>query len=230
MKNKIIKFISLCSITICITSCMLDKKEPIKEREIKGNKINYTEELVIDKKVKNEVYLGSRNLEGMSIEEVRDILTDYAKETDVEPKNASFNKETWKTEPEIVGRKLNIDKTIDLILHSDDGEKIEPIVEEVKPEITSEVISENIVEIGSFATEILDAQEARVSNIEVASEYIDNTQVTPGEEFSFNQTLGRRTKAKGYAPASGHFLDEQRAAIEIPCRDPGGLFLQKCSA
>ena len=35
----------------------------------------------------------------------------------------------------------------------------------------------------------------------LAAEAINNTVVFPGETFSFNQTVGKRTKEKGYLPA-----------------------------
>ncbi|MFP3440966.1 VanW family protein, partial [Pantoea sp. SIMBA_133] len=41
----------------------------------------------------------------------------------------------------------------------------------------------------------------RTSNIELAAEAINNTVVFPGETFSFNQTVGKRTKERGYLPA-----------------------------
>lgn len=179
------KLISIFLIALCLSSCKLDDME----------KLN------VNKKIKNEVYLEDKNLKGLDIEQVREILTRYSKEMNVEPKNAKFDKEKWKIEPEKKGRKINIDKTLELILKSQKGQKIEPIVEEVNPEITSERIREKIVEIGSFSTEILDDQESRVSNIEIASEYINDVKVMPGEEFSFNQVLGKRTKEKGYEKA-----------------------------
>ena len=183
--KRIKKLISIFLIAISITSCKLDNTG----RPIDNQKIN------------KEVYLEGKNLKGLNIGQIREMLAKYSKETDIEPKNATFDKVKWKIEPEKKGRRLNIDKTIELILQSHEGEKIEPIVEEVKPEITSDRISQNIVEIGSFSTEILDDQESRVSNIEIASEYINDVKVMPGEEFSFNKVLGKRTREKGYEKA-----------------------------
>jgi len=163
--------------------------------------LNYTENQSMENILNKEVYLGNKNLKGLDIEQIRKILTDYSKKINIEPKNATFDKEKWSIEAEKNGKKLNIEKTIDLIFKSESGVKVEPIVEEVKPEITSESIRESIVEIGSFSTEILDGQKSRVNNIKVASDYINGVEIMPGEEFSFNGALGRRTKEKGYKKA-----------------------------
>nr|WP_235715913.1 VanW family protein [Acetivibrio cellulolyticus] len=79
--------------------------------------------------------------------------------------------------------------------------EVNPIVEDVKPDITSDTVRNSIIEIASYSTKILDDQKSRVSNIEIAGNYIDNVKVMPKEEFSVNGTLGRRTSEKGYKKA-----------------------------
>ncbi len=56
-------------------------------------------------------------------------------------------------------------------------------------------------EIGSFITEILDTAPERVNNLIVCSKALDGIVVKPGEEFSFNETVGERTSEKGYLEA-----------------------------
>lgn len=205
---KIIKLVFICLIPMLTIGCKLDytKKESkldyTNEKTKNENiQLNYTENQSMENILNKEVYLGNKNLKGLDIEQIRKILTDYSKKINIEPKNATFDKEKWSIEAEKNGKKLNIEKTIDLIFKSESGVKVEPIVEEVKPEITSESIRESIVEIGSFSTEILDGQKSRVNNIKVASDYINGVEIMPGEEFSFNGALGRRTKEKGYKKA-----------------------------
>jgi len=55
--------------------------------------------------------------------------------------------------------------------------------------------------IGGFTTKILNRDEDRVNNIEIAVKVLNGISVKPGEEFSFNDTLGRRTRSKGYESA-----------------------------
>jgi vancomycin resistance protein YoaR len=56
-------------------------------------------------------------------------------------------------------------------------------------------------EIGSCTTPIINRQPSRVNNIRVASQVLDGMTIEPGEEFSFNEALGKRTKEKGYKTA-----------------------------
>lgn len=67
------------------------------------------------------------------------------------------------------------------------------------PTVTSKPKNPN--EISSFATTIHDKNENRVSNIKTAAEDLDGTVIEPGEIFSFNDSVGRRTKDKGYKEA-----------------------------
>lgn len=199
MVLKIYKLVSICLIPMFALGCKLDSTR--KEAEDNKIKLDYMADKISNRTLNKEVYFGKRNLKGLDIEEIRKILNEYSKEINVEPKNATFDKEKWSIEPEKNGRKLNIDKTFESILQASEGATVEPVIEEVKPDITSETIKKNIVKIGNFSTEILDDQKSRVNNIKVASDYINGVQIMPGEEFSFNGTLGRRTKEKGYKKA-----------------------------
>jgi vancomycin resistance protein YoaR len=53
-------------------------------------------------------------------------------------------------------------------------------------------------EIGSCTTPLLNRHASRVNNIRVASEELNGKTIEPGQEFSLNETLGRRTREKGY--------------------------------
>lgn len=55
--------------------------------------------------------------------------------------------------------------------------------------------------IGESSTPMLNRTEARLNNIDIASEKLNNKVVSPGEEFSFNAVVGRRTEEKGYEEA-----------------------------
>jgi len=70
--------------------------------------------------------------------------------------------------------------------------------------VPAEAVNKN--EISSYSTIFYDKNENRISNIKTASEELNHTVVNPGEVFSFNETLGRRTKDKGYkeAPILSH--------------------------
>lgn len=56
-------------------------------------------------------------------------------------------------------------------------------------------------EIASVSTPLLDKQEGRLTNIRLAAGQINGAVIPPGASFSFNQTVGERTAAKGYQKA-----------------------------
>jgi len=55
--------------------------------------------------------------------------------------------------------------------------------------------------IGHYVTYFNPANRNRAHNIALAAKAVNNTVVFPGETFSFNRTVGRRTKQRGYVEA-----------------------------
>lgn len=68
--------------------------------------------------------------------------------------------------------------------------------------------------IGTFKTKLTNNKN-RNQNVTLAAEAIDGLILQPGEEFSFNNTTGNRTKEKGYQPAGAY-----RNGVLI--EEPGG--------
>jgi vancomycin resistance protein YoaR len=71
------------------------------------------------------------------------------------------------------------------------------------PNLTTEEAEEFGIrqEIASFTTYFSPANQARVNNITQVARALDGVIVRPGETFSFNETVGPRTKAAGYDEA-----------------------------
>jgi vancomycin resistance protein YoaR len=79
---------------------------------------------------------------------------------------------------------------------------IEVPVKPIFPRVDSELISEIKVKlIGHYVTFYNSYNKERSHNISLATEAINNCVLFPGETFSFNKIVGKRTKAKGYLPA-----------------------------
>lgn len=55
--------------------------------------------------------------------------------------------------------------------------------------------------LATFSTKYNAGQTSRSQNLKQASEYLDMTIVYPGETFSFNDTVGERTTARGFSSA-----------------------------
>lgn len=80
--------------------------------------------------------------------------------------------------------------------------QIEIPVLSVHPRVDSEILSEiRSKRIGRYITSFNPRNSSRVKNIQLATDAINNTVVFPGERFSFNRIVGKRTAAKGYLKA-----------------------------
>jgi vancomycin resistance protein YoaR len=72
----------------------------------------------------------------------------------------------------------------------------------VYPKVDSELLERiKRKRISHYVTYFNSRNKERVHNIMLASEAINNHVVFPGETFSFNKVVGRRTASKGYLPA-----------------------------
>lgn len=86
-------------------------------------------------------------------------------------------------------------------LKSEEKEKAEEMVEE-KPIIKVDIPTiDNKVLIASGETNFNPNQIERSSNIRLAASYINGLVLYPGDEFSFNNVVGKRTKERGFLPA-----------------------------
>ncbi|MFB9329258.1 VanW family protein [Paenibacillus aurantiacus] len=75
---------------------------------------------------------------------------------------------------------------------------LRPVAARVDSELLAEIRRRPI---GYYVTYFNARNHNRAHNIALAAQAINNTVVFPGEKFSFNQVVGRRTKAKGYLEA-----------------------------
>jgi vancomycin resistance protein YoaR len=74
----------------------------------------------------------------------------------------------------------------------------------VEPELTTaDAQAMGIIErISTFTTDFSSGNMPRVNNIHILADALDGTLVPPGGTFSFNETIGPRTAAKGYQEAN----------------------------
>ncbi|MBQ2714705.1 MAG: VanW family protein [Clostridia bacterium] len=66
--------------------------------------------------------------------------------------------------------------------------------------------------IGEYETDYRYSMENRKKNVELCCDYLSDTVVLGGEEFSFNQRVGKRTEERGFLPAkviiNGEFQED----------------------
>ncbi|PLT35598.1 VanW family protein [Bacillus sp. V5-8f] len=107
--------------------------------------------------------------------------------------------------PEKVGYRLDratfINQSADSFVYGIPS-KLEVPVQTIHPKVDSELLA--IIRekrIGHYVTYFNNNNKPRTHNLQLASKAINNYVVMPGETFSFNQVVGKRTAEKGYLPA-----------------------------
>lgn len=185
---------------------------------------------LLDKAVDNTLNNIYANLEAASETDTEEKQTSYSidyssvdsdieseadrveKEWTVEPKNGSisgFDKASgeFTYSGEETGTKVDKDSLISDIKNAlsskDYKAKITVHTSIVQPEITKEQAMSKYKTIGTYTTKTTSNND-RNNNINLACEAIDGLVLMPGEEFSFNQTTGNRTKEKGYKEAGAY--------------------------
>ncbi len=107
--------------------------------------------------------------------------------------------------PEQPGMELNkavFKEELLTYLYQKDSSTIKVPVRIVYPKVDSELLSQiRTQRIGHYVTYFNSHNKERSHNISLAAKAINNQVIFPGEIFSFNQTVGKRTKDKGYLPA-----------------------------
>ncbi|HEX8835274.1 MAG TPA: VanW family protein [Abditibacteriaceae bacterium] len=101
------------------------------------------------------------------------------------------------------GRKLNVGETLAQLQkkYYVGMPTVAATTIEAKPRVVAASLAGSDVKLGEYTTRFDRGLSGRTRNIRVASAEVDGKILMPGEAFSFNETTGRRTWAKGYRMA-----------------------------
>lgn len=88
--------------------------------------------------------------------------------------------------------------------------QIEPLPPSPAPKEETPALPTEEKIMGSFTTKIMDHGKARMTNLTLAAKAINGTIVKSGEEFSFNEIVGERTKERGYQKAITYVNGERK--------------------
>lgn len=131
-----------------------------------------------------------------------------AEELSVQPVNAkieSFNPSTLSfgfTESKD-GIVVNKEALLEQVMAAIDSgtETVEIKREAVSASRTPESLSAIYGEVSTATTNASSSSSNRITNIRLACQAMDGHLIKPGETFSFNEVVGKRTREKGYKPA-----------------------------
>ncbi|MBU3215873.1 VanW family protein [Clostridium estertheticum] len=138
-----------------------------------------------------------------------DLISNMKKEINNTPKNASIymNGDTFIVTPDTKGSTLMDDKLKKEILSKINGDvnsgdiRVSAEIKTTLATVTKEKLQTVNTKLSSFSSDFSTSAYGRSTNITLATKIINGTILMPGESFSFNDTVGKRTADKGYQPA-----------------------------
>ncbi len=121
--------------------------------------------------------------------------------------NASYTEDgKFDVIDEVVGCDFDVQQAQQLWLEANPGDEVIIPLDVTWPEITGEYLRSQLYRdlLGAVTTKYPNSGEARRSNLRLATSMIDGIILYPGDEFSFNGTVGQRTEEAGFLPAPAY--------------------------
>ncbi len=130
-------------------------------------------------------------------------LTPYYEQYCTEVQDAEYDEETHTISEEVPGYGFDLESANQRLASAAAGSQVVIQLEDIEPEVTREQLEHEMfgVELHSASSKYV-SNSNRTNNLRLACEAINGAILNPGEVFSFNDTVGERTAAKGYLPAT----------------------------
>lgn len=144
-----------------------------------------------------------------SVSEDESVMKTIYKTLSKEGKNATLDKDNdYKIVAEQYGAKYDLDDSISAFNKAKEGKEFEVKAKAIVPSITKEDLEKNLFKdvLGEYTTSV-SGSSVRKNNVRLAGEKC-NVILLPGEEFSYNKTVGKRTKENGFGEAGAYLNGE----------------------
>lgn len=144
-----------------------------------------------------------------SVSEDENVMKTIYKTLSKEGKNATLDKNNdYKIVAEQYGAKYDLDDSISAFNKAKEGKEFEVKAKAIVPSITKEDLEKNLFKdvLGEYTTTV-NGSSVRKNNVRLAGEKC-NVILLPGEEFSYNKTVGKRTKENGFGEAGAYLNGE----------------------
>lgn len=127
----------------------------------------------------------------------------------VKPVDATLNPETFVITECIYGYGFDIKALQDKLDAAQWGDVITVTLSRITPKVTSDTINAELYKdvLATYTTKA-SSQTNRNINLSLACKAINGMILYPGQTFSYNQALGKRTAAKGYKEANTYYNGE----------------------
>lgn len=166
------------------------------------NKEKFKEEIIKKLELKNQgkvIELGIINSEPQAID-IDKIYSEIHKEA----KDAYYTKEPFQIYPHVEGVDFDVEAAKEIL--KEDKEEYVIDLKITIPEITTSKIGSKAFPdmLSTFSTKYDASNGPRTTNLKLAMNKLNGVVVAPGETFSYNKTLGKRTAEAGYREAGGY--------------------------
>jgi len=123
----------------------------------------------------------------------------------VDPISSEYDPETYSASKSSIGIGFDLAMAQAMLDRAGMGESVEIPLVTIEPEVTEEDIESLLFRdiLATRKTNIAGTSN-RLNNIVLSSQAINGTVINPGEVFSYNEIVGRRTSAKGYKEAGAY--------------------------
>lgn len=117
------------------------------------------------------------------------------------PAHLSYENGELIVEKGIDGARLNLEASWETLRQSQGNQPVPLSVELTDVQPTTTELQRVKDKLGDYTTYFDPNYKERVNNVKLAAKAFDGLIIPPGGEFSFNETVGERTREKGYLPA-----------------------------
>ena len=132
-------------------------------------------------------------------------LTTVYQQHFVAPVDGVMDMETFEVSGGTYGYEFDLSAAQEALNAADFGASVEIPFYRTAPEISAESLRSLLFrDVLSSCSTVHTSDSNRNNNLRLACEAMNGVVLYPGEEFSYNETLGERTTAKGYLPAGSY--------------------------
>lgn len=135
-----------------------------------------------------------------------DEMTKFHTELNKEMLNATLDRSNnYAIVPSQVGVSYSLEEAQKAFDNAQEGETFKVAATVQKPTVTTQDLKNNLFKhtLSSYTTKVGGRSERR-SNVKLAGKKCNGTILLPGEEFSFNRVVGKRTAAAGFQAATAY--------------------------
>lgn len=139
------------------------------------------------------------NIAALDIQKIYD-------EIHTEPVDATLDRDNdYAIVPSVTGVSFDLEAAKAALESAEPGSELQVELVYTEPEITTEKMEANLFKdcLGSYSTNV-SGSSGRKGNVKLSAQYCDGTILLVGDTFSYNDTVGQRTKARGFSEAPAY--------------------------